>query len=131
PDVETATRLLAGRRMNWFDEGVVPVLAASVQSTPRTLPLNLPAADAVGGVPDDAIVEMDCEISSAGIHAIPAPPLPKGPWEITLQLLDLERAVLSRPEKASADDLAEALDLHPLMRGHDIRRTAAELARLI
>jgi 6-phospho-beta-glucosidase len=128
PDVETASRLLAERRMNWFDEGVVPVLAASVSTEARTMPLNLPADEAAGGVPHDAIVEIDCEISSAGIRAIPAPPLPKGPWDITLQLLDFERAVLSLPDVPSADDLAEVLELHPLTRGHDIRQTARGLA---
>jgi len=126
PDVERVSSLLAERRMNWFYEGVVPALAASVQSEPRTMPLNVPVA--MHGL--DAIMEADCEISSRGIRALPAPPLPQGPWEITRQLIVFERAVLSFPHTPTKEALAEALELHPLTRGHDVQYAAGELATL-
>ena len=130
PQIAAVTGLLAERRMNWFDEGVVPALTASVQRVPRTIPLNLPCAGAAEGVPFDAIIETDCEVSSRGIRAISAPPLPEGPWEITRQLLDFERAVLALPSRASERALAEALALHPLTRGRDLRGIARELAAI-
>ncbi len=130
PDIEAVAQLLATRRMNWFDDGAVPILAASVRDIPQTMPLNLPAAAAVHGVPIDAIVETDCEISSHGIRAIPAPPLPTGPREITCQLLAFEQAVLSLPEPPSAGALAGVLELHPLARGRELRPIARELAAI-
>jgi alpha-galactosidase/6-phospho-beta-glucosidase family protein len=126
PDVERVSSLLAERRMNWFDEGVVPALTASVQEEPRTLPLNVPAA--VNGV--DAIMEVDCEISSRGVRPLPAPPLPTRPWEITRELIEFERAVLSLHDVPSTESLAEILELHPLIRGHDVQYAAGELATL-
>jgi alpha-galactosidase/6-phospho-beta-glucosidase family protein len=95
------------------------------------MPLNLPAAGAVNGLPHGAIVEIDCEISALGIRALPAPPLPTGPWEMTLQLLDFERAVLSLPDVPSKRALSEALELHPLTQGHDVLQTACELATVM
>jgi 6-phospho-beta-glucosidase len=130
PDAEAVCALLAERRMNWFDEGVVPVLEASVQSEARTLPLNLDAGTSVPGVPHDAIVETDCEISSHGIDAIPAPPLPPGPWDMTRQLVAFERAALSLPPTPSTHELAETLELHPLTRECDLKRVASELAAI-
>jgi 6-phospho-beta-glucosidase len=130
PDIQAVSRLLTERRMNWFEDAVVPVLAASVQTETRRMPLNLPATASVDGVRPDAIVETDCEISARGIQPIPAPPLPTGPWEITLQLLDFERAVLALRDSPSESELAEVLELHPLTRGCELRQIARELAAI-
>jgi 6-phospho-beta-glucosidase len=130
PDIEAVSALLAERRMDWFDEGVVPVLEASVQSEPRMVPLNVPAEGAVAGVSPDAIVEIDCEISSHHIQPVPAPQLPPSPWNITRQLLAFERNVLSLPDSPSERAIAETLELHPLARGRDFRQTVRELAAI-
>jgi len=59
----------AERRMDWFDEGVVPVLEALHREHATTLPLNVPAGDALPGSPGDAIVEVDCRVSRRGVWA--------------------------------------------------------------
>lgn len=135
PDAKAIDALLGQRRMNWFDEGVVPVLVASLQADVQTMPLNLPAAGAVPGVPPDAIVEADCEVSCRGIRIIPAPALPPQPDRLMRRLLDFERAALSLADVPSETAIAEVLELHPLAQGcalsqiaHELRG-AAEMAR--
>jgi hypothetical protein len=57
--------------------------------------------------------------------------LPTRPWEITRELIEFERAVLSLPDVPSTESLAEILELHPLTRGHDVQYAAGELATLV
>lgn len=120
--------LLAERRMDWFDEGIVPVLEALHADDARSMPLNVPAGDAFPGAPRDAIVEVDCEISKRGVFARPVPALPDAPAALTRRLLDYERAVLALPADAGEARLAEVLALHPLAPRDNLREVARRLA---
>ncbi|HEX6398088.1 MAG TPA: hypothetical protein VFZ95_11735 [Steroidobacteraceae bacterium] len=120
--------LLAERRMDWFDEAIVPVLEALHGESVRTMPLNVPAGDAFPGAPHDAIVEVDCEISRRGVIARAVPALPPAPATLTHRLLDYERAVLALPAVAGEARLAEVLALHPLAPRQGLRDVARALA---
>lgn len=120
--------LLAERRMDWFDEAIVPVLEALHGEAPRSMPLNVPAGDAFPGAPRDAIVEVDCEVSKHGVVARPVPELPDAPAALTHRLLDYERAVLALPADAGEAQLAEVLALHPLAPRGKLRDVARQLA---
>ncbi len=122
--------LLAERRMDWFDEGIVPVLEALHGESARSMPLNVPAGDSLPGAPRDAIVEVDCEVSRRGVVARAVPALPAAPAALTRRLLDYERAVLALPGDAGEAKLAEALALHPLAPQHGLRDVARELAAI-
>jgi 6-phospho-beta-glucosidase len=106
--------LLAERRMDWFDEGIVPVLESLQLEQPRSFPLNVPADDALPGAPRDAIVEVDCEVSVRGVTPRTVPALPAAPAALTWQLIDYERALLDLPREPGAARIAAALALHPL-----------------
>ena len=121
-------QLLAERRMDWFDEGVVPVLEALHREHATTLPLNVPAGDALPGSPGDAIVEVDCRVSRRGVWACAVPALPAAPAALTRRLIDYERAVLALPAGVDETRLAEALALHPLAPRAGLRDVARELA---
>jgi alpha-galactosidase/6-phospho-beta-glucosidase family protein len=123
--------LLAERRMDWFDEAVVPVLEALHGAPGRSMPLNVPAGDAFPGAPCGAIVEVDCEISSRGVVARVVPALPAAPAALTRRLLDYERAVLALPANADEAQLAEVLSQHPLAPRQGLRAVARELAGVL
>jgi 6-phospho-beta-glucosidase len=130
PEVERVSRLLAERRMDWFDEGIVPVLAALQGDEPVQFTLNVPAGGAMPDAPADAIVEIDCDVSKRGVSARRVPPLPGIPARLTRQLLSYERAVLALPADPDAQDLAAALAEHPLTPRGRIRELADSLASL-
>jgi alpha-galactosidase/6-phospho-beta-glucosidase family protein len=128
PDTPQVDRLLARRRMDWFDEGVVPVLAALLQPREVSFPLNVPAGAAMPGAAADAIVEIDCSVSNIGIRARPVPPLPAGPAALTRALLCFERAALDLPRDPTTSMLADVLAEHPLTPRGKIRLLARALA---
>ena len=127
PDSPRVDQLLGERRMDWFDEGVVPVLEALQQSQPGAFPLNVPAAAAMPGAAADAIVEIDCSVSNSGVRPKPVPPLPAGPAALTRALLGFERAALGLPRSPTAPMLADVLATHPLAP----RGKLGELARAL
>jgi alpha-galactosidase/6-phospho-beta-glucosidase family protein len=121
-------RLLAERRMDWFDEAIVPVLEALHGSRPLCMPLNVPAGDAFPDALRDAIVEVDCEVSRDGVRARRVPSLPPMPAALTRQLIDYERALLELPSRPLEQQLADALALHPLAPRDQLADIARELA---
>jgi 6-phospho-beta-glucosidase len=122
--------LLAQRPMNWFQEGLVPVLEAFNTDETSSVPLNVPCAGALAGIPPESIIEMDCSVSSRGASALPAPPLPKQPLALTQRLAAYERAVLRLPPEPSSSELATVLSLHPLAPSRDVEQTARVLSRI-
>jgi len=121
-------QLLAERRIDWFDEAIVPVLVALHGGRARAMPLNVPAGDSLPGARRDAIVEVDCEVSQSGVVARSVPALPAAPAALTCRLIDYERAVLSLPADAGETRLAEVLASHPLAPHRGLRDVARALA---
>ena len=131
PDARRVEQLLAQRRMDWFDEGVLPVLEALQGEGERSIPLNVPAGSSMAGACGDAIVEIDCNVSRRGVHACAVPPLPPGPAALTRQLLDYERAALALPAEPAEHQIAEVLACHPLAPRTRIRELARNLRQSI
>jgi 6-phospho-beta-glucosidase len=127
---EDIRTLLAERRMNWFHEGVVPVLEAFGSDEESCVPLNVPCSGALAGIAPESIIEIDCSVSSRGASTLPAPPLPAKPLALTRQLAAYERAVLELPPVPTSGDLAEVWGMHPLAQVEGIRRTALALSRI-
>ena len=127
PDARRVEQLLAQRRMDWFGEGVLPVLEALQGEGDRRIPLNVPAGSSMPGTRGDAIVEIDCNVSPRGVDACTIPPLPPGPAALTRQLLEYERAALSLPAKPAEQQIAEVLACHPLAPRTRIRELARNL----
>jgi 6-phospho-beta-glucosidase len=130
PDVQAISRLLAERRMDWFEKAVVPVIEASTSADTRRMPLSVAAGGLAEGVKPHAIVEMDCEVSASGVRGLPALPLPPVPQEITRRLLMFEEAALALAERLRPADVAEVLALHPLRPAANLTAVARALASL-
>ncbi len=130
PAIRQVTELLSERRMDWFDEGVVPLLEAMLRRTVTPFPLNVPAAGALPGAPPGAIVEIDCCVSLDGIQPMQVPPLPPGPAALTHALMDFERVALALPAAPTRRALADVLAAHPLVPRRQIRMLAQTLAEV-
>lgn len=117
PDHEQISTILAGRNMDWYKIGVVPVLSAFLGDVPREVPLNLPAgaSSQTHGVTADTIVELPCSVSSSNVTLLDVPPLPAGPNALFQRLVTYENLALALPEHPGEDEIAEVLLAHPLV----------------
>jgi 6-phospho-beta-glucosidase len=113
-DNHTVHALLAERKMNWFEEGLLPVLEALGRDDQSSMPLSVPCSGSLPGIPSDSIIEIDCGVSRDGAQPLTAPPLPSKPFQLTLRLAAYERAALQLPSRPTQQELAEVLSMHPL-----------------
>ena len=120
--------VLSERRMNWYEDGVVPALEAFFGDEPTVIPLNLPGGGALAGADPAAVVELPCAVSREGVVPQLVPSLPPGPAALTERLLAYEAAVLALSDAPSADDVAAVLAVHPMVPDE---ATAARLAASI
>jgi 6-phospho-beta-glucosidase len=127
---DTIRALLAERRMNWFHEGLVPVLEMLQRDEESRVPLNVPCAGSLAGVPADSIIEIDCSVSRGGAYPLPAPPMPAKPLELTQRLAAYERAALQLPLQPTTAHVAEVLSMHPLTPGHGLHQLARALSTI-
>jgi alpha-galactosidase/6-phospho-beta-glucosidase family protein len=109
PAMTAASDLLGRRRMTWYDDGVVPALAALAGQGSADLVLN------VTGVLPEIAVELPCRVSGADLRPLPQPPLPAGPAALLARVAAYERAVLRLPPRPGIEALAEVSALHPLV----------------
>lgn len=112
PEAARVGDLLARRRMNWYEDGVVPALEALCGEEAGTeLVLNL-----TGVEPGGIAVELPCRLSRDGVATPrPQPPLPGGPAELFRRTAAYERAAVGLPDAPRIGDLAEVLSSHPLV----------------
>lgn len=127
---DTIRALLAARRMSWFHEGLVPVLEMLQSGDESRVPLNVPSAGTLAGVPADAIVEIDCTVSRGGAYPLPAPAMPPKPLQLTQRLAAYERAALQLPSRPTSADLAKVLSVHPLTPRRGLHQLARALSTI-
>jgi 6-phospho-beta-glucosidase len=127
---EQVRSLLAERRMDWFEEAVIPFLEAWCSTEPRRLTLNVINGETIREVPACVVVETDCMVASSYVRSLDAPPLPPRPAQLLAKLAKFERAVLALPDRPSTEDLAELLSLHPLTPPDRVYTLARELSRI-
>jgi 6-phospho-beta-glucosidase len=128
PSAARVGELLGRRRMNWYEDGVVPALEAVCGGAPRgsgdgvELVLNVTSVE-----PGGIAVELPCRLSAGGAVAPrPQPPLPDGPAALFRRTAAYERAALALPDAPRVEDLARVLAAHPLVADE---AQAARLAR--
>ena len=115
PRIGDVTRLLAQRRMDWYDEGVLPILAAFAGSQPVRLPLNLRNGRALPDLPETSIVEVTCLVSDGIARPESIPGLPPDPAQLTRVLAAYEAQVLRLPNRPPISQLEDVLSIHPLV----------------
>ena len=106
---EAISALLTRRRMDWYDEAVVPAMEAWCGNEPLELVLN------VTGVTAEVAVELPCRMAHGRVTPQPQPTLPEGPARLSGWLMAYERAALALPPTPILEQLAGVLSLHPLV----------------
>jgi len=124
------TDLLEERKIDWYEEGVLPTLRAFLMPGETRAPLNMRNSGSILGIPENAIVETYCRISNGKAEPIVAPPLPELPAQLTVDLVKYEQAALALPLNPSPKLVNEVLVRHPLCRMGDVTTLATEISRI-
>lgn len=106
---------LSKRNMNWYEEGVVPVICAFLGDRPAVISLNLPGKGALPGVDYNAVVELPCQVSKKSVNPVQVPSLPDGPSCLVNNLIAYEKAVLELREDFTRKEIAEVVGMHPFI----------------
>ncbi|VAW84728.1 hypothetical protein MNBD_GAMMA16-2011 [hydrothermal vent metagenome] len=131
PDTKRISSLLSGRNMNWYRDGIVPVLQKFISREDKTFPLNLANNGAIEGIDDTAIVEVLCKIGNGIAKPHKTTALPELPAQLTQRLVAYEQKSLSLPDKPTVQQLEDALALHPMVQQQNIRSAADHIRSVV
>jgi 6-phospho-beta-glucosidase len=90
------------------------VLNAHYNNTGQVHVVNVPHHGAVAGLPPDWVLEMPCTVDSAGVHPIPAEPLPTVCAGLVSQVKSYELLTVEAAVHGDRKAAYEALLAHPL-----------------
>lgn len=76
--------------------------------------VNTRHASAVPGWPADWVLELPCRVDRAGIHPLPAAPLPDAPARLLAQVKQYEKLTVRAAVHGDREAAAQALLAHPL-----------------
>ncbi|MFI6295013.1 6-phospho-beta-glucosidase [Nonomuraea sp. NPDC050790] len=97
-------------------EGIaLALMAAIARGEPSTMILNVRNGGAVPGLPAEAVVEIPCAVSGAGIHPLATRPLPGRFLGLMQQVKAVEQTTIEAALTGSSALAVEALALHPLV----------------
>ncbi|WP_327085026.1 6-phospho-beta-glucosidase [Nonomuraea sp. NBC_01738] len=97
-------------------EGIaLGLMAALARGEPSTMILNVRNGSAVPGLPADAVVEIPCAVSGAGIMPLATRPLPGRFLGLLQQVKAVEQTAIEAALTGSSRLAVEAFALHPLV----------------
>ena len=120
-------------------EGVaLAIMAAISRGESSSMILNIRGAGAVPGMPDDAVVEIPCDVDGDGPHARALAPVEGHMLGLMQQVKAVERLVIEAATTGSEQAAVKAFALHPLVDSvstaralfEGYRRAHSELAAL-
>ena len=88
---------------------------------PAQLILNVRAGAQVG-LPDDAVAEVPCTVTAAGVAPLPTTPLGLARQGLVAQVKAVERATIEAATTSSREAAVRAFALHPLIDSVTIAR---------
>jgi 6-phospho-beta-glucosidase len=100
----------------------VRVMAAISRNEPATVILNVRNGGVVGGLPDDAVVEVPTSVDAAGVH--PLTPSAPNLHQLGLmqQVKDVERHAIRAALTGDRGEAVQAFALHPLVDSVEVAR---------
>jgi 6-phospho-beta-glucosidase len=113
---------LQRRPQPWYPDAVVPMLAAVGRMEPRTLIVNLPAADGI-------VREVHAAVSAAGISPGPALPPPPTVSRWIHRFAEHERRILEAALDPGLDTIRAALEADPLVASADVEASTRRVCR--
>lgn len=97
-------------------EGVALALMTGLLGGPTgQMILGVRNAGTIGGLPDDAVVEVTCRVDATGAHPVAAPPVSGWMLGLMQRVKAVERFVIEAGRTRSAKAALKAFALHPLV----------------
>ena len=103
------------RQAQWYENSVVPLIAALEQPEPRNAILCVQNKGFIRDLPEDSSVEISSTVSSAGIQPRKAGSLPRFLRGLLLANKDSERLTVEAVLKSSYSDALQALTINPFV----------------
>jgi 6-phospho-beta-glucosidase len=122
-------RPLGGRFSAEHGDFAVGVMAAVVSGEPTRFVLNVPNQGGIGGLPDDAIVELPCTLRGREIERHRMGPMPEQVAGLVLQMTAHARLASEAAVSGDRELMLRALMAHPLV--NDIASAEAMLDELV
>jgi 6-phospho-beta-glucosidase len=116
----TKPEALARRGGGGYSEVALDVMQAIYTNREKIIIVNVPNQGVIRGLPDDAVVEIPCLVTAAGIHGINQPEVPQTVWGIIAAVKNYEQLAVKAAVTGSKDLALMALLAHPLVRDYEI-----------
>jgi 6-phospho-beta-glucosidase len=120
PQQLTKPEALAKRGGGGYSEVAINVMKAMYTNNPQKIIVNVPNSGAIGFLPDDAVVEIPCHVSAAGIVPLVVKDIPPSTWGLIAAVKNYEQLALEAAVQGSKDLAELALLAHPLVGDYDI-----------
>lgn len=114
PDTLKAHSILGERVMNWYQDGVVPVLSAFTQTEPRRVSLNVTMPTDGYPIARSSVIEIPCIVSRTGIEPLLATS-PVQVMHFTNRLLDYEVLAYQAAQHPIFKTITHALQANPMV----------------
>jgi 6-phospho-beta-glucosidase len=114
PALTDAPKDLMKRGGAWYSTVATQLLNAHYNDLGETHIVNAPHRGAVAGWPDNWVLEMPCRVDRAGIHPLPAEPLPPACFGLIAQVKAYELLTVEAAVHGDRNAAYQALLAHPL-----------------
>lgn len=98
----------------YYSTAATQLLNSHFNDLGETHVVNVAHRGAVPGWPEDWVLEMPCKVDSAGVHPLPAEPLPEVCFGLISQVKSFEILTAKAAVSGDRDQLYEAMLAHPL-----------------
>ena len=112
---ETSERAAADVEGGGYEGVALALMAAIARDEPARLILDVRNDGAVPGLPDDAVVEVPCQVDASGPRALPVSPLRGSALGLAQQVKAVDELVIRAVSEGSGALAVQAIALHPLV----------------
>jgi 6-phospho-beta-glucosidase len=111
---------LSQRGGAWYNTAAVNFIRAVTEDSGQRQVLNVLNNGVIDGLPDDATVEVPCEVGAGGAVPLPVAPPPEHARGLMEAVKAYERLTIDAALSGSRRTALQALLAHPLVRDHDV-----------
>jgi 6-phospho-beta-glucosidase len=115
PTLDTKPALLSERGGAYYSEAAVGLLASLHRDDQAVHAVNVPNLGALPGLPDDAVIEVSCNVGAAGATPVDTPPLAPEISGLVAHTSAYEQLALDAAVHGGRDRVYRALLAHPLV----------------
>ncbi len=113
---------ISAAQIGGYEALALRVIDGLTDTSPGLVIVNLRNDGALPALDTDDVVEVQAQVSAAGLVPLPAPELPRSARALVEQVKEYERATVEAAMTGDAQVAAVALALHPLVPGSTVAR---------